>query len=121
MSSKRGSAARTGVQARASVQKSPDFTPPRGDSGFGGVPGQERPAKPLSRCEEIVNTFLRQTQQLPAHEGGDSLEATAIGWRGVLPGTHRSELSLHPPHLKCSGITGAFIKLAAKAGLWPEN
>jgi len=38
MSSKGWFAACTGVQARASAQKSPDFTPTRRDSGF-ALPG----------------------------------------------------------------------------------
>ena len=83
MSSKRWSAACTVVQARASAQKSPDFAPTLRDSVFadarsgavcvvanprnstaiaavlraGGRPLAAHPAKPLSRREEIVNTF----------------------------------------------------------------
>jgi len=44
MSSKGWSAACTGVQARASAQKSPDFTPTRRDSGI-ALPGKGRPAR----------------------------------------------------------------------------
>ena len=79
MSSKRWLAACTGVQARDSAQKSPDFAPPLRDSVFadarsGAVCGvanprnstaiaavsrlASHPAKPLSRREETVNTFL---------------------------------------------------------------
>ena len=83
MSSKRWLAACTGVQARDSVQKSPDFAPTLRDSVFadarsGAVCGVASPAarilaiaglllryrawhpipqSPLSRREEIVNTF----------------------------------------------------------------
>ena len=83
MSSKRWLAACTGVQARVSAQKSPDFAPTLRDRGFagglrrclagranprnsraiaavsraGGRPLASHPAKPLSRREEIVNTF----------------------------------------------------------------
>ena len=78
MSSKRWLAACTGVQARDSAQKSPDFAPTLRDSVFadarsGAVcvvanPRNSRaiaavsrlachPANPLSRREEIVNTF----------------------------------------------------------------
>ena len=86
MSSKRWLAACTGVQARGSVQKSPDFAPTLRDSVFagglrrclagranprnstaiaavsraGGRPLASPPAKPLSRHEEIVNTFYAQ-------------------------------------------------------------
>ena len=79
MSSKRWLAACTGVQARDSAQKSPDFAPTLRDSVFadarsGAVCGvanprnstaiaavsrlASHPAKPLSRREETVNTFL---------------------------------------------------------------
>ena len=44
MSSKGWNAACTGVQARASAQKSPDFTPTLRDSGF-ALPGKGRPAR----------------------------------------------------------------------------
>ena len=83
MNSKRWLAACTGVQARVSAQKSPDFAPTLRDSVFagalrrclagranprnstaiaavsraGGRPLASHPAKPLSRREEIVNTF----------------------------------------------------------------
>ena len=59
MSSKRWLAACIGVQARVSAQKSPDFAPTLRDRGFAG--GLRRclagRANPLSRREEIVNTF----------------------------------------------------------------
>jgi hypothetical protein len=88
MSSKRWLADCTGVQARDSAQKSPDFAPTLRDRGFagarvrggllrclagranprnsvaiavvsraGGRPLASHPAKPLSRSEEIMNTF----------------------------------------------------------------
>ena len=130
MSSKRWLAACTGVQARVSAQKSPDFAPTLRDSVFAdarsGTPGQGRPvrgglrrclagranprnstaiaavsraggrplashpAKPLSRREEIVGTFLfrRLAQRGEGAVGGGAQQPVRFQlslWEDGLP------------------------------------
>jgi len=65
MSSKGWNAACTGVQARASAQKSPDFTSTRRDSGF-ALPGKGRPARAARAGADCVVANPRNSTAITA-------------------------------------------------------